>query len=372
MVDVFKSGPTDYLNQPMFLGDVVSTARYDEQTHPEFERLISRQLAFFWRPEEINVTKDRLDYEQMSDHERFIFTENLKYQTLLDSIQGRSPNLAFLELTSIPELETWIETWSFSETIHSRSYTHIIRNLVNHPEEILSDITVNPAIIKRAEFFTSAYNECIDMNTERRNIMNRGETPNEEFMHKHRYHILKALVTVNALEAIAFYVSFACSFAFAEKKKMRGNGNIIRLIARDEALHLKGTEYMLNVLRKAPLWKEVWDENYDEFRGIFLQAVQNEEDWADHLFQYGSLIGLNADYIKRFVRYIANVRMSTIQMGIPFPEQTDNPLPWIFTSGWLSSDATQVAPQEEEITDYLTGDLDTNVSEDDLDDLDFV
>lgn len=371
MPQIFKPGATDYLNQPMFFGDAVSTARYDEQTHPIFERLIEDQLGFFWRPNEIDVSQDRIDYEKLTDAERFIFTENLKYQILLDSIQGRSPNLAFLELCSIPELETWIETWSFSETIHSRSYTHIIRNVVNHPEELLQDVTVNPKIAARAKQFTDIYEELIDMNTERRNLENLGILPSEEFEREHKYKLLKCLVVVNALEAISFYVSFACSFAFGERGSMTGNADIIKLIARDEALHLRGTEYMINTLRKHPDWAPIWEAHKDEYRGVMLKAAENEFDWTTHLFSRGATLGLNKEITDMFVKYVANARVSSIDLGIPYPDVMENPLPWIYQSGWLSSDNVQVAPQEKEITDYLTGALNTEISDDDLGDLGF-
>lgn len=268
MAKIFEAGPTNYLAQPMFLGDAVSTARYDVQTHPLFEELIDKQLGFFWRPNEVNISKDKHDFENLTAAEKHIFVENLKYQILLDSIQGRSPNLAFLEICSIPELETWIETWAFSETIHSRSYTHIIRSIVNDPSEILDDVTVNPAVAARAEAFTKHYEDLIDANTKRRNYENAGQALPADFLKEYKYLILKTLVVVNALEAIAFYVSFACSFAFGERGTMVGNANIIKLIARDEALHLRGTEYMINTLRKSPEYADVWAEHEEEFRGL--------------------------------------------------------------------------------------------------------
>lgn len=371
MAKIFEAGPTNYLAQPMFLGEDVSTARYDVQTHPMFEELIDKQLGFFWRPNEVNISKDKHDFENLTDAERHIFVENLKYQILLDSIQGRSPNLAFLEICSIPELETWIETWSFSETIHSRSYTHIIRSIVNDPSEILDDVTVNPAISARAEAFTKHYEELIDANTRLRNLKNAGEAQTDEGIRLHKYLILKTMVVVNALEAIAFYVSFACSFAFGERGVMVGNANIIKLIARDEALHLRGTEYIINTLRKDPEYAEIWEEHKNEFHSLFISAAENEKRWAEYLFSKGTTLGLNREILCVFVEYITNARMSTVGLGVPYPDSRENPLPWIYQSSWLSSDNVQVAPQEDEITDYLTGGLDENVNDSDLDDLEF-
>lgn len=380
MTEIFKAGPTDYLNQPMFFGDAVSTARYDEQTFPELERLISRQLAFFWRPEEVNVSQDRIDYENLSPADQHIFVSNLKYQTLLDSIQGRSPVMAYLELCSVPEAETWMETWSFSETIHSRSYTHILRNIVNDPSIIFKDITVNPAIVKRAKIYAEAYEALIDANTDLRVLMREHKEAGEEFdyatynngenFRKHIHLLYRSLAATNALEAVAFYVSFACSFAFGKRGIMTGNAAIIKLISRDESLHQRGTEWMLNTLRKSGgVYTEIWEANKQEYFDIFLQAALNEEDWADELFREGPSLGLNKEILCQFVRYITNVRISHLGAELPFPDQLENPLPWLYTEGWLSGES-QVAPQEKENTKYLTGDLNTQVSEEDLMDLD--
>ncbi|AXH70975.1 ribonucleotide-diphosphate reductase beta subunit [Vibrio phage BONAISHI] len=230
---IFKAGPTNYLNQPMFFGDSVSTARYDQQTYPFFEKLIEKQLSFFWRPEEVDVSADRRDWQGLSKAEKHIFISNLQYQTLLDSIQGRSPNIAFLPITSVPEVETWIETWSFSETIHSRSYTHIMRNILTGEEmdEVFNGITTIPEIIARAERFGRAYEELIECNNAL--LQSKVDVPNRaELEREQKRKFLRALVTVNGLEALAFYVSFACSWAFAERSIMEGNAKIIRLIAR--------------------------------------------------------------------------------------------------------------------------------------------
>ena len=237
----FSQTKNDQLKEPMFFGQPVNVARYDQQKYDIFEKLIEKQLSFFWRPEEVDVSRDRIDYQALPEHEKHIFISNLKYQTLLDSIQGRSPNVALLPLISIPELETWVETWAFSETIHSRSYTHIIRNIVNDPAMVFDDIVTNEQIQKRAEGISSYYDELIEL-TSYWHLLGEGThsvngktiTVNLRELKKKLY---LCLMSVNALEAIRFYVSFACSFAFAERKLMEGNAKIIRLIARDEALH---------------------------------------------------------------------------------------------------------------------------------------
>lgn len=234
----FSQKKNDQLKEPMFFGQNVNVSRYDQQKYETFEKLIEKQLSFFWRPEEVDVSQDRIDYQALPEHEKHIFISNLKYQTLLDSIQGRSPNVAFLPLVSIPELETWIETWTFSETIHSRSYTHIIRNIVNNPSLVFDDIVTNEEIIKRASDISRYYDELI-RDSQLYELFGEGTYDvNGEQVHvdlrtlKKRLYL--CLMSVNVLEAIRFYVSFACSFAFAERHLMEGNAKIIKFIARDE------------------------------------------------------------------------------------------------------------------------------------------
>jgi ribonucleoside-diphosphate reductase beta chain len=355
----------DSMKEPMFFGRPVNISRYDQQKYPIFEKLIEKQLGFFWRPEEVDVSKDRIDFQHLSEAEKHIFVSNLKYQTLLDSVQGRSPNVALLPIVSIPELETWIETWAFSETIHSRSYTHIIRNLTTEPQKIFDDIMLNEEIIKRAEGVTRYYDHLIDgVNLyhrcgEGKHIINGVEHRINMFDLKKRLYL--CLVSVNVLEAIRFYVSFACSFAFAEREKMEGNAKIIKLIARDEALHLTGTQHMLNILASgdddqemAIVAKVCEDEAYQ----IFKDAVEQEKSWADYLFKDGSMIGLNKQILSNYIEYIANNRMQAIKLK-PIFDQKENPIPWI--SSWLASDSVQVAPQETEISSYLVGAIDNNV-----------
>lgn len=224
----FSQLPNDALKEPMFFGNPVNVARYDQQRYPVFEQLIEKQLSFFWRPEEVDVSQDRIDYQNLPEHEKHIFISNLKYQTLLDSIQGRSPNVAFLPIISLPELETWVEVWAFSETIHSRSYTHIIRNIVNDPSVVFDDIVVNEEILKRAADIAGYYDELIEHTTH----YMQGKVTTKEEMFELKRKLYLSLMSVNILEAIRFYVSFACSFAFAERALMEGNAKIIKLIAR--------------------------------------------------------------------------------------------------------------------------------------------
>lgn len=368
----FSHVHNDQLKEPMFLGQPVNVARYDQQKYEMFEKLIEKQLSFFWRPEEVDISQDRIDYAALPEHEKHIFISNLKYQTLLDSIQGRSPNVALLPLISIPELETWIETWSFSETIHSRSYTHIIRNIVNDPSVVFDDIVTNKEIQKRAGDIAGYYDDLISyasyynlLGEGKHTVNNRTITIDLRELKRKLY---LCLMSVNALEAIRFYVSFACSFAFAERELMEGNAKIIKLIARDEALHLTGTQFMINTLRSGeddPEMAEIAKECEQDCYELFLQAANQEKEWAGYLFESGSMIGLNKDILCQYVEYITNIRMQAVGLKLPFQVKS-NPIPWI--NNWLVSDNVQVAPQEAEMSSYLVGQIDAEINEDDLSD----
>nr|WP_218057858.1 class Ia ribonucleoside-diphosphate reductase subunit beta [Gilliamella apicola] len=368
----FSHVHNDQLKEPIFLGQPVNVARYDQQKYEMFEKLIEKQLSFFWRPEEVDISQDRIDYAALPEHEKHIFISNLKYQTLLDSIQGRSPNVALLPLISIPELETWVETWSFSETIHSRSYTHIIRNIVNDPSVVFDDIVTNKEIQKRAGDIAGYYDDLISyasyynlLGEGKHNVNDKTITISLRELKKKLY---LCLMSVNALEAIRFYVSFACSFAFAERELMEGNAKIIKLIARDEALHLTGTQFMINTLRSGeddPDMAEIAKECEQDCYNLFLQAANQEKEWAEYLFEGGSMIGLNKDILCQYVEYITNIRMQAVGLKLPFDTKS-NPIPWI--NNWLVSDNVQVAPQEAEMSSYLVGQIDSEINEDDLSD----
>ncbi|WP_375750111.1 class Ia ribonucleoside-diphosphate reductase subunit beta [Vibrio sp. HN007] len=368
----FTQTKNDQLKEPMFFGQPVNVARYDQQKFEIFEKLIEKQLSFFWRPEEVDVSSDRIDYNNLPDHEKHIFISNLKYQTLLDSIQGRSPNVALLPLVSLPEVETWIETWSFSETIHSRSYTHIIRNIVNDPGVVFDDIVENEHILKRAKDIAHYYDDLIQLTNDYHRFGEGTHTisgKNVEIkLSDLKKKLYLCLMSVNALEAIRFYVSFACSFAFAERELMEGNAKIIKLIARDEALHLTGTQHMLNLLRNGQddfSFMQIAEECKQECFDLFKEAAEQEKEWAEYLFKDGSMIGLNKDILCQYVEYITNIRMQAVGLDAAYPEATSNPIPWI--NAWLSSDNVQVAPQEAEISSYLVGQIDNEVDADDFD-----
>ena len=372
---IFNQEINDTLKEPMFFGEAVNVARFDQQKFEMFEKLTEKQLSFFWRPEEIDVSKDKIDFGKLLPNEKHIFISNLQYQILLDSVQGRSPNIAFLPIVSLPELENWIETWAFSETIHSRSYTHIIRAIVNEPGAVFDEIMKTEEIIQRATSVSKYYDKLIK-HTQAYLLSGEGEHQIDGKTLAINMYSLKRLLyltimSVNILEAIRFYVSFACSFAFAERKVMEGNAKIIKLIARDEALHLTGTQHMLNLMRDGkddPDMQAIAIECEAEVIQMFKDAANQEKEWAEYLFRDGSMIGLNAQILKQYLEYITNIRMSALNMQ-PIFEQTTNPLPWL--NHWLDSDNVQVAPQETEITSYLVSAIDNTIYSEDEDFSDF-
>ncbi|QJC37491.1 ribonucleotide-diphosphate reductase subunit beta [Enterobacteriaceae endosymbiont of Donacia thalassina] len=361
----FSKKKNNQLKEPMFFGQSVNIARYDQQKHYIFENLIEKQLSFFWRPEEIDISYDRIHYQNLPKNEKHIFISNLKYQTLLDSIQGRSPNIALLPIVSIPELETWIETWSFFETIHSRSYTHIIRNIVNDPSIIFDDIVINNNIILRTNDIIKYYDELIKI-TNYWNLFGEGTfLLNKKKVTINLYNLKKklylCLMNVYILESIRFYVSFACSFAFAERELMEGNAKIIRFIARDEYLHLIGTQYIINIMQKGKEDKDMAKiaiECQAQCYKLFLDASIQEQKWAEYLFCDGSMIGLNKNILCEYIKYITSIRMKKVGLKSPFTI-TKNPLPWI--TSWLISDNVQMAPQEVEVSSYLIGQIDSTI-----------
>lgn len=368
----FNQNTFDTFAQPMFFGENVNVSRYDTQKYKIFEQLIEKQLSFFWRPEEVDLSQDRKDFLSLPPHEQHIFLSNLKYQTLLDSVQGRSPNVALLPVVSLPELETWIETWAFSETIHSRSYTHIIRNIIPNPGVVFDDIIRNEHITKRAVSVSEHYDRFIESCSYYINLGEGIHRINGQEMtvslHELKKQLYLTIASVNVLEAIRFYVSFGCSFAFAERAKMEGNAKIIKLIARDEALHLTGTQHMMQLFAQGkddPEMADIAVMLKGEVEQIFKEAAQQEKEWADYLFKDGSMIGLNRDILSSYIEYITNQRLIAIGMEPLFPTKS-NPLPWI--NAWLVSDNVQVAPQEAEISSYLVGAIDSGIDNDAFED----
>ena len=340
--------------------------RYETLKYKQFDKLTDKQLGFFWRPEEVDVLRDAKDFKELTDFEQHIFTSNLKRQILLDSVQGRSPNLAFLPLVSIPELETWIETWAFNETIHSRSYTHIIRNVYNDPSRVFDELTDIEEIVNCAKDISKYYDDVIEANTWYQALgVGKHQVNGKEIvvdLYDLKRKLWLAINSVNALEGIRFYVSFACSWAFAELKKMEGNAKIIKLIARDENLHLAFTQSLIKILPgDDPDFAKLKEECKAECEAMFLKAAEQEKDWAKYLFKDGSMIGLNQVLLAQYVDWLTCKRMTAVGLDCG-TKPGSNPLPW--TTKWIAGSDVQVAPQETEITTYVIGgtkqDVDNN------------
>ena len=331
--------------------------RFDTIKYAQFDKLTEKELGFFWRPEEIDVMKDSKDFRELTPHEQHIFTSNLKRQILLDSVQGRSPNLALLPLATLPELEVWIETWAFNETIHSRSYTHIIRNVYSNPTEVFDEILSIEPIISCAADISKYYDSLIEYSLWYQTLGIGTHEVNGKTIVVDLYELKKRLWlcinSVNVLEGVRFYVSFACSWAFAELKKMEGNAKIIKLIARDENVHLASTQILINILPDDdPDFARIQEETRAECIEIFRAAAEQEKDWARYLFQDGSMIGLNEKLLCDYVDYILEKRLTAV--GLNDEKKTlANPLPW--TQKWIAGADVQVAPQETEITNYIIG-----------------
>ncbi len=362
-----SSNKQDHAQAKAFLDESGTTtvARYDRMKYRVFDRLTEEQLSFFWRPQEIDLGKDAKDFRALTANEQHIFTSNLKRQIILDSVQGRAPNTAFLPLISLPELEIWVQTWAFSETIHSKSYTHIIRNVYPDPSKILDELLDIEEIVDCAQDITRHYDDLINYTMWYHTLGEGDHTVNGKPITVNKRELKKklwmALNSVNALEGVRFYVSFACSWAFAELKKMEGNAKIIKFICRDENLHLGSTQTLIKLLPKDdPDSAEIRDALREDCQNLFETAVAQEKAWADYLFRNGSMIGLNAHLLKEYVEYIAGVRMESAGLKNIYGRKP-NPLPW--TQKWISGKEVQVAPQEVELSSYRIGDAKMDVTE---------
>ena len=368
MRTVFNKEKIDFTKQSMFFGEDLAVQRYDTFKYPIFDKLSQQQLGYFWRPEEVSLQKDRNDYNELTAEQKFIFTSNLKYQTMLDSVQGRGPALAFLPLCSLPELESCLIAWDFMETIHSRSYTYIIKNLYPNPTNVFDTILTDEKIEKRAAAVTQTYDDLISAGmkwqldkgkdlTELRKKIDLKEL-------KRKFYL--AMINVNILEGLRFYVSFACSFAFGELRLMEGSAKILSLIARDENLHLAISQKIIQTYRDFEKDKEmlqVMKESEKEVYKMYDEAVEQEKTWATYLFSKGSMIGLSEKLLHKYVEYIANKRMKAIGLEMKYEQSTaTNPLPW--TDHWLSSRQLQNAPQETEIESYVVGGIRQDVEKD--------
>jgi len=365
---VFNTEKVDTKKQPMFFGQPLGIQRYDSYKYPVFDKLTTQQLGYFWRPEEVSLQKDRGDYQTLRPEQKHIYTSNLKYQIMLDSVQGRGPGMAFIPYCSLPELEACMEVWGFMEMIHSRSYTYIIKNVYSDPSEVFDTIIKDERILERAKTVTESYDDFIqsaqsygtsnDWMFRLEGVKNAKETLNDV-----KRKLYKAVANVNILEGIRFYVSFACSFAFGELKLMEGSAKIISLIARDENQHLAITQNVLNKWRDGddPEMKQIMQEEEEWTYKMFDRAVNEEKKWADYLFKNGSMIGLNDKLLQQYVEWIANRRLKAIGLKPQYDiAANNNPLPW--TQHWISSKGLQVAPQETEVESYVVGGIKQDVT----------
>ena len=367
---VFNTSKVDVKKQPMFFGAPLGIQRYDTYKYPIFDKLTQQQLGYFWRPEEVSLQKDRADYAHLRPEQKHIYTSNLKYQIMLDSVQGRGPGMAFIPYCSLPELESAMTIWETMEMIHSRSYTYIIKNIYSDPSEVFDTILDDQNILERAKSVTEAYDDFIqaaqDYSSGNQWIHQlEGVDSAKETLYELKRKLYRAVVNVNILEGIRFYVSFACSFAFGELKLMEGSAKIISLIARDESQHLVLTQNiiknwlngddpdMLQISKEEEAW------TVEQFK----KTVDEEKAWAQYLFKDGSIIGLNDKLLNSYVEYIANRRMRAIGLKPVFDTpMSNNPLPW--TQHWLSSKGLQVAPQETEVESYVIGGIKQDVKKD--------
>ena len=369
-MSVLNSTKRDHTTSLAFLDPKggVGLQRYDTLKYRQFDKLTDKQLGFFWRPEEVDVLRDAKDFKDLTPNEQHIFTSNLKRQILLDSVQGRAPVESFGPIVSLPELENWIITWTFSETIHSRSYTHIIRNVYSDPSKIFDTMMDIKEINECGDDITAYYDDLIEYSSWY-NLLGEGKHKvNGKTIEIDLYELKKklwmCLASVNVLEGIRFYVSFACSWAFAELKKMEGNAKIIKFIARDENVHLASTQYLLSkvLTKEDPDFVKIAEECKDEVTQMFVDAVEQEKEWANYLFKDGSMIGLNAQLLSDYIEWICCKRMIALGMKCPYTTSQANPLPW--TQKWISGAEVQVAPQETEISSYIIGGVKKDVSED--------
>ena len=366
---VFNKNQVDTTKQYMFFGAPLGVQRYDNFKYPVFDKLTQQQLGYFWRPEEVSLQKDRADYQTLRPEQKHIFTSNLKYQIMLDSVQGRGPGMAFMPYCSLPELEGAMNIWQTMEMVHSRSYTYIIKNVYPDPSEVFDEIITDDKILERATSVTKAYDEFLQAAQEW-GAGKQWEHAIEDCdsalweLKEIKRKLYRAVANVYILEGIRFYVSFACSFAFGENKMMEGNAKIISLIARDESQHMTITQNILNKWRSGddPDIVEIAKEEEQNVYDMFRKCVEEETIWADYLFKDGSMIGLNAKLLQKYVEWTANRRMKAIGLKPIFDVPlNNNPLPW--TEHWLSSKGLQVAPQETEVESYVIGGITQDVEE---------
>ena len=352
---------TDYLQRKMFLDPAgpVTIQRFEEVKYPKIQNFETTARGFFWVPEEVSLTKDSQDFKDASDAVKHIFTSNLLRQTALDSLQGRGPTQVFTPVCSLPEVESLCLNWGFFETnIHSRSYSHIIRNIYNSPKEVFNSIHETDEIVSMASNVGEYYDRLHAMNCR----IELGESVDE---YEHIKAIWLALHASYALEALRFMVSFATSLAMVENKIFIGNGNIISLILQDELLHKGWTAYLINqVVKEDERFQRAKADCEDEVYAMYLDVIREEKEWADYLFNKGPVIGLNANILKDFVDYTA--KESLKEIGIKYTESAPKttPIPWFNKHSDTSK--KQTALQENESTNYVIGVMGENLDYEEL------
>lgn len=347
----------DYGKRQMFLDGRVTIQRYDDYAYPMLAKFEDTQQGFFWRPTEVNLSKDQIDFKEASKAVRHIFTANLLRQTALDSIQGRAPVQIFTPVASVPELEALVNAWSFFEIIHSRSYSHIIRNIYNVPKDEFNKIHDTEEIVSMASSIGKYYDELHLLNSMK-------EAGIEVTEHAHIKAIYLALIASYGLEAIRFMVSFATSLGMVENKLFIGNGNIIALILQDEMLHTDWTAWIINrVVKDDPRFAQVADECRQEAREMLLDVIQEEKNWAKYIFREGTVIGMNEKIMCSHVDWTAQSRLKDI--GIKYDGGVRSaPLPWF--GKHMNTNKKQTALQENESVAYVIGSMTSSINYDEL------
>jgi len=313
MKNIINLREVDYTKEPLFFGEELSIQRYDKFRYEKIFNMFKQHISYFWRPEEVNLSKDKGDFASLTDHEKFIFSKNLGYQILLDSVQSRGIS-HLLDDCSNPESELFAKTWEFFETLHSYSYTYIIKNIYSNPSDLLDTILKDDEILKRTTSVTKYYDDLID------------RIPDDSIDAKKKKLYL-TLVSINILEGIRFYVSFACSYCFAQNKKMEGNAKIISFINRDENLHMGFTTHVLRLLADEPSegFQHIVKECEDIVYQMYKDAAAEEMEWAKYLFKDGTMIGLNSEILIQYMKWLTNNRLKAIRLDAIF-EKVPNPI----------------------------------------------
>lgn len=358
-MSIFSLRDIDHNKAKIFFDEsgTVDIQRYETSKYPIFKKLLDQQLSFFWRPEEINLSKDAADFKDLTEAEQHVFTSNLKRQILLDSIQGRGPSLCFGRVVSDPIVETLIHTWNFFENIHSLSYTHIIRNVYPDPSKIFDEMRDIEEIVRCGEDVSQYYDSMIEKLDDRYY---------SSFSKK--YSTYMALVATNALEQIRFQVSFACTFSFGQRNLMSGSSRIVKLIRQDEALHCGITQNLLKVIVKEDEeFAKIAEDFKDAVSDIYHDVYKQELEWIEFLFQKGPIFGLTKEELELYLSWLTAKRMQGMGITPNFKFPKKDPLPWM--ARWIDTEGDQPPPQEEEIVSYQTGTIDFNINESEFEDI---